>query len=65
MEKASQMCSKCGGLISSNTPVLWGGKICNCKEPIPNTATITTTDSTEIKFIQICTCGQKCPLHNN
>ena len=56
-------CGKCGGLVAEPmTPYGYAGRFCHCENPTPPRQ-VTTTATTGTQFIQICTCGQKCPIH--
>lgn len=50
-------CTKCGGFVGEPMKAYgYAGKWCHCVEP----SKLTPTNQT---FIQVCTCGQKCPVH--
>ncbi len=60
-------CAKCGGLVAEPMkPYGYAGRFCQCDRPeMPRSnPVITTTSNTEITFIQVCTCGRKCPIHD-
>lgn len=59
-------CGKCGGLVAEPMkPYGYSGRFCGCETPTPPIGNnkITSTDGTT--YIQICTCGQKCPIHES
>ncbi len=59
-------CPKCGAAIYM--PSAWYGinnppveYTCNCN---PQSVTTTNANGSGATYIQICTCGQKCPIHS-
>ena len=57
-------CGKCGGLVPEPMKAYgYAGRYCSCESPTPPLGNISYTDTTGTAYIQICTCGQKCPIH--
>lgn len=57
-------CQRCGGLVAEPMkPYGYAGRFCHCPDPIMPKANVYSTNTNGTTFIQICTCGQKCPIH--
>lgn len=58
-------CGKCGGLVPEPMKMYgYSGRYCHCEHPTQPTGN-KVTQSAGTTYIQICTCGQKCPIHEN